>query len=132
MGEAIHREKSVNRNRDYSVGHYYLVPNAVFTLGLSPGELAVYNSLLFREDRKTFECVASYGKIAADVNCSKNSVKKYVRGLEEKGLISTEQTAVHRRSDGKKRNGCLRYRIHHIDHALEQYYEQQLAKLRAG
>ena len=112
--------------KKYAAGHYYLVPNAVFVLGLSPGELAVYNYLRFKEDRATYECIASYREIGKAIHAAKNSVAKYVRGLEDKELISTEHTTIHRRSDGAARNGCLRYRLHHIDHAVRAYYQRQL------
>ena len=33
-------------------GGFFLLPNEIFTLGLSAGEIAVYAYLLFCEDRK--------------------------------------------------------------------------------
>ena len=36
--------------------NYYPMPNAVFSLGLKPGELAVYSYLMYIEDRRTFQC----------------------------------------------------------------------------
>lgn len=35
--------------------NYFPLPNAIFSLGLSPGEIAVYSYLLHCEDRKTYE-----------------------------------------------------------------------------
>lgn len=118
--------KTNQERRAYAAGHYYMVPNAVFVLKLTPGELAVYNYLLYKEDRKTFEYIASYREIGAAIHSSKNSVKKYVHLLEDKELISTEHTFINRRSDGAKRNGCLRYHINSINHALKLHYERQL------
>ena len=34
------------------LGHYFLLPNEIFTLGLSPSELSVYAYLMFCEDRE--------------------------------------------------------------------------------
>ena len=67
--------------------HYYLVPNEVFNLGLSSHEIAVYNYLLRCEDRRTYQCHPSYRTIGKAVQLSENTVRKYVAGLEEKGLI---------------------------------------------
>ena len=67
--------------------HYYLVPNEVFNLGLSSHEIAVYNYLLRCEDRRTYQCHPSYRTIGRAVQLSENTVRKYVAGLEEKGLI---------------------------------------------
>lgn len=74
--------------------HYYLVPNEVFNLGLSSHEIAVYNYLLRCEDRRTYQCHPSYRTIGRSVRLSENTVRKYVAGLEEKGLIRTEPSTV--------------------------------------
>ena len=70
--------------------YYYLVPNEVFNLGLSSHEIAVYNYLLRCEDRRTYQCHPSYRTIGRAVQLSENTVRKYVAGLEEKGLIRHE------------------------------------------
>ena len=77
--------------------HYYLVPNEVFNLGLSSHEIAVYNYLLRCEDRRTYQCHPSYRTIGRAVQLSENTVRKYVAGLEEKGLIRTEPPPSSRR-----------------------------------
>ena len=59
---------------------------------------------------------------------STNTVRKYVRELEERQLISTESTTITTR-DGMKRNGNLLYTIRPIQLALNQFYEQQLAQM---
>ena len=46
-----------------SIKNYFPVPNEVFLLGLSPGELAVYSYLLFCEDRSTYQCWPSFKTI---------------------------------------------------------------------
>jgi predicted transcriptional regulator len=104
---------------------YFPVPNEIFCLGLSSGEIAVYAYLLRCENRKTFQCYPSYKTIGNAVGMSKNTVRKHVDGLTKKRLITTEPTSVYTQK-GEKRNGNLRYRIRPIPEALEQYYEQQL------
>ena len=41
-------------------GNFFSLPNEVFLLGLSPGELAVYSYLRRCESRKTHQCWPSY------------------------------------------------------------------------
>lgn len=62
---------------------------------------------------------------------SRNTVAKYVRQLEEKGLIRTERTTVTLK-DGRKRNGSLLYTILPPEQAVEQFNRQQLAKAEAA
>ena len=104
--------------------HYYLVPNDVFNLGLSSHEIAVYNYLLRCEDRRTYQCHPSYRTIGRAVHLSENTVRKYVAGLEEKGLIRTEPSTIITK-DGRVRNGSLIYNIRPIQEALEQNYQRQ-------
>ena len=105
--------------------HYYLVPNEVFNLGLSSHEIAVYNYLLRCEDRRTYQCHPSYHRtIGRAVQLSENTVRKYVAGLEEKGLIRTESSTIITK-DGRVRNGSLIYNIRPIQEALEQNYQRQ-------
>ena len=104
--------------------HYYLVPNEVFNLGLSSHEIAVYNYLLRCEDRRTYQCHPSYRTIGKAVQLSENTVRKYVAGLEEKGLIHTEPSTITTK-DGRVRNGSLIYNIRPIQEALEQNYQRQ-------
>ena len=104
--------------------HYYLVPNEVFNLGLSSHEIAVYNYLLRCEDRRTYQCHPSYRTIGKAVRLSENTVRKYVAGLEEKGLIRTEPSTIITK-DGRVRNGSLIYNIRPIQEALEQNYQRQ-------
>ena len=111
--------------------NYYPVPKVICQLGLSPGEIAVYSFLLFCEDRKTYQCYPSYRTIGDAVGMSRNTVCKYVRSLEEKGLIRTERTTVTLK-DGRKRNGSLLYTILPAEQAVEQFNRQQLAKAEAA
>ena len=107
--------------------HYYLVPNEVFNLGLSSHEIAVYNYLLRCEDRRTYQCHPSYRTIGRAVRLSENTVRKYVAGLEEKGLIRTEPSTIITK-DGRVRNGSLIYNIRPIQEALEQNYQRQFQR----
>ena len=111
-----------------AIRDYFPVPNGIFCLGLSSGEIAVYAYLLRCENRKTFQCYPSYKTIGNAVGMSKNTVKKYVDSLIEKQLITADPTSVITQK-GEKRNGNLRYTIRPIAEALEQYYEQQLIRL---
>ena len=104
--------------------YYYLVPNEVFELGLNSHEIAVYNYLLRCEDRRTYRCHPSYRTIGRAVQLSENTVRKYVAGLEEKGLIRTEPSTIITK-DGRVRNGSLIYNIRPIQEALEQNYQRQ-------
>lgn len=59
---------------------------------------------------------------------SENTVAKYVRQLEEKGLIYTESTIMQSK-DGKPLNGNLRYTIRPIQGAVEAFYERQFRQM---
>lgn len=109
-------------------GNYFTVPNVIFSLGLESGEIAVYSYLLRCENRKTYQCWPSCKTIGAAINMSKNTVKKYVAGLEDKRLIATENTKVKTR-DRQKRNGNLRYTILPIQRAVDCFHERQMARL---
>lgn len=110
------------------IGNFFPVPNVIFSLGLEYGEIAVYNYLLRCENRKTYQCWPSYKTIGAAVHMSKNTVKKYVAGLEDKRLITTEYTNV-QTQDGSILNGNLRYTILPIQEAVDCFHERQMAQL---
>ena len=111
------------------VGHFFPLPNCIFGFGLSVGELAVYSFLLYREDRKTFECWPSYRTIGAALCMSRNTVMKYVHRLEEKEFIVTEPTQV-KRGDGSKWNGNLNYHIRPIQSVIKAWNARQAEKAR--
>lgn len=111
-----------------AIRDYFPVPNEIFSLGLCGGEILVYTYLMYREDRKTFQCHPSYKTIGEAIGMSNNTVKKYVDGLVEKRLITTELTAVITKK-GQKRNGNLLYTIRPIQEAVEYHYEQQMIRL---
>ena len=108
------------------MGQYFLLPNEIFTLGLSPGELSVYAYLIFCEDRKTHQCWPSIGKICQHTGMSANTVAKYICQLEEKQLINVEPTKVRTKAD-LVRNGNLLYTIRPIQEAVNYNLERDLA-----
>ena len=107
---------------------YFMMPNEIFRLGLNGGEILVYACLLYFEDRKTYSCYPSFRTIGETIGMSKNTVRKYVTGLEKKRLITTEPTRVTLKN-GRKRNGNLLYHIRPIEEAAEYYDALQMKKL---
>ena len=106
------------------IKNYFPLPNEIYDLGLSRGAISVYSFLLRREDRRTYQCHPSYRTIGRSVQLSENTVRKYVAGLEEKGLIRTEPSTITTK-DGRVRNGSLIYTIRPIQEALELNYQRQ-------
>lgn len=113
------------------INNYFPLPNEIYSLGLSSTAIAVYGYLLCREDRKTYECLASYRMIGEAIGKSVTTVRKYVCELEERGLITTERTSIITK-DGRKWNGCLRYHILPIRSAIEQFNKRQLRAAELG
>ena len=111
-----------------AVKNYFPMPNEIFSLDLSAGEISVYSFLMYCEDRKTFQCHPSYRKIGQALKMSPNTVRKYVDGLREKQLITTEPTQVTMKN-GRKRNGNLLYTIRPIEEAVRYHFEQQMMRL---
>lgn len=107
------------------IKNYFPLPNEIFQLGLTAGEIAVYSYLMRSENRDSYQCYPSYRVIGEAVGMSRNTVKKYVDSLIDKRLIYTEPTTV-TRQDGTKWNGNLRYTIRPIQEAKEYYVERQL------
>ena len=109
-------------------GNFFSLPNEVFLLGLSAGELAVYSFLKRCENRKTHQCWPSYKTIGKALGMCENTVSKYMRSLEEKGLIAIEPTEVVTKT-GEKRNGNLLFTPRPIQEVIDQHYDRQLAEL---
>ena len=107
--------------------NFFSLPNEIFSLGLSAGELAVYAYLLRCENRRTYQCHPSYKTIGKAVGLSANTVREYVGALADRGLIVTENTSVITGA-GIKRNGSLRYTILPIQKVVEGFYQQQLSQ----
>lgn len=110
-----------------STSHYFTMPNEIFCLGLSSGEIAVYSYLLRCENIKTYQCYPSYRTIGQALKMSQNTVRKYIQSLEDKHLISTERTEVITKA-GRKRNGTLLYTIRPIAEAINCFHNEQLQK----
>ena len=49
LGRAEHEGR---RHMSKAYKNYFPLPNVIFSLGLSPGEIAVYSYLLYCEDRR--------------------------------------------------------------------------------
>ena len=92
------------------VRNFFPLPNAIFDLGLTAEEIAVYAFLMKCEDRRTYTCYPSYKTIGRAIGKSKNTVIKYVNMLEEKGLITKHKTFVVTK-DGKAWNENLMFGI---------------------
>ena len=103
----------------------FVLPNEIFDLGLSGGEILVYAFLIRCEDRETYTCYPSYDTIGAAVGMSRNTVGKYVSLLECKGLIETEPTFFTSK-DGKKRKGNLLFRILPIQYVIDARFQRAL------
>ena len=106
----------------------FFLPNEVFHLGLDYGELAVYSFLKRCENRKTHQCWPSIKTIGKAVGMSENTVRKYIRQLEERELIATESTEVVTRSSGR-RNGNLLFTLRPIREVINDRYSHQLEQL---
>lgn len=65
------------------------LPNEIFSLHLSTGELATYAVLMRLEDPRTYECWPSYEIIGKAIGKSKSSVKRYVAGLAEEMYLTS-------------------------------------------
>ena len=108
--------------------NYFPTPNEIFSLGLSPGEFAVYSYLLRCADRRTHQCWPSYKTIGAATGMSVNTVRKHVCSLADKGLISTEDTIVFTKA-GLKHNGSLLYTIRPFHEVLDAHQQNELCRL---
>ena len=112
----------------YSSGNFFSLPNEIFLLKLCPGELAVYSFLRRCEDRQTHQCWPSIRTIGEATSMSENTVRKYIRQLEERGLVVTEPTEVITKSSGR-RNGNLMFTLLPIWEVINQHYARQLEEL---
>ena len=109
-------------------GNFFSLPNEVFLLGMSAGELAVYSFLKRCENHKTHQCWPSIKTIGQAVGMSENTVRKYLRRLEERELITTEPTEVVTKK-GEKRNGNLLFTLRPIGEVIDDHYASQLEEL---
>ncbi len=114
-----------------TVRNYFPLPNEIFSLDLTTGELATYAYLLYIENRESYQCRASYATIGRAIRRGKKTVMRYVGGLIEKRLITVEPTLVYPAGE-KPRNGSLLYTIRPIQEAVDYKNERQLAKADAA
>ena len=109
-------------------GNFFSLPNEVFQLGLNAGELSVYSFLRRCENHRTHQCWPSIRTIGQAVRMSENTVRKYIRQLEDRGLIVTEPTKVITKHSGR-RNGNLLFTLRPIQEVIDQYYDRQMEEL---
>ena len=109
------------------VKNCFPVPNILLDMDLPASAVAVYLYLLRSADRKTDQCHPSEATIAKRLHLSRNTVAKYVRLLEERGLIVTERTQIQMRN-GIRKNGSLRYTIVPMYEVMEQRYQRQVSE----
>ena len=108
---------------------YFPLPNEIFNLELHSTAIAVYAYLMKLENRKTYDCFPSYETIGTATGIrSTASVAKYVRELEETGLIATEARTLPM-DIGIVRNSTLRYNIRPIQEAIDRKHNRQMAAL---
>ena len=110
------------------VKNCFPVPNILLDMDLPASAVAVYLYLLRSANRKTDQCHPSEATIAKRLHLSRNTVAKYVRLLEERGLIITEHTKIITKN-GIKKNGNLLYTMIPLQKVMEQHYEQQFNAL---
>lgn len=108
--------------------NYFKLPNQIFNMGLSPGELAVYAYLKRCCNIRTGECWPSYKRISQAVGVTKRSVPKYVELLIDKHLIQTESTSLYSRK-GLKGNGTLKYTLLPIEDIQKEIYQKKLQEV---
>ena len=101
-------------------GEFFEMPSAVFRMDLTTDEIATYAYLRSRKNDRTHKCWPSYKTIGEAIGRSRKSVAKYVRALEEKGLISTEPTEMITKK-GVPLNGNLMYTVLPVRPAIAQF-----------
>ena len=112
-----------------AIKNYFPLPNEIFDFGLHSTAIAIYAYLMKLENRDDFACFPAYKTIANAIGVgSKTTVAKYVRELEEKCLIQTEQRKTITK-DGMKRDSTLLYHIRPIQEAIDLKNARQLAQL---
>lgn len=109
------------------VKNRFPIPNELLEFDLPGGAIAVYIYLLRHADRRTGQCHPSTATIAKKLHYCRNTVANYVRLLEERGLIVTENTEIITKR-GIKKNGNLLYTLVPMHEVTQAYYDQQFAK----
>ena len=109
------------------VKNCFPIPNELLEFDLPGGAIAVYIYLLRHADRRTGQCHPSTATIAKKLHYCRNTVANYVRLLEERGLIVTENTEIITKR-GIKKNGNLLYTLVPMHEVTKTYYDRQFAK----
>ena len=112
--------------------NYFVVPNAIYSLGLSSGAIAAYGFLSSCENRARkskdrYTCYPSMATIGRAISRSRKTVENYIGELVEAGLILTEPTKV-MTADGMRWSGNLKYTLLDPQRAVELYHERQCAR----
>lgn len=115
----------------YMEGKYFILPNDVFSLGLSTNAIAVYAYLMRLEDRKTNVCWAKQQTIGNAVGIkSPKTVAKALTELEDAELIYREATKMNH--GGRKVNGVQLFTIRPIEDAVAHRQWAMLEDLSRG
>jgi AraC-like DNA-binding protein len=69
---------------------FFIVPSKVFSLGLTPYELAIVFYLCMRADNEKHTCWPSEKLMARECGMTSRMVRKVLRELEEKNVVSVE------------------------------------------
>ena len=88
------------------VKNCFPVPNELLEFDLPGGAVAVYIYLLRHADRRTGQCHPSTATIAKKLHYCRNTIANYVRLLEERGLIVTENTEIITKRASRKTATC--------------------------
>ena len=67
--------------------NYFQVQSDLFDYGLTPYDIAVYNYLAMRRNRKTGTAWPAVSSIAKDCNMGESTVRRSIKLLKEKGLV---------------------------------------------
>jgi DNA-binding PadR family transcriptional regulator len=82
------------------MGNFTMIPNEVIEhAGLSPQELSVYVALALHANYQTRRCNPGFARIGEVARVSRETVKRSVKSLESRGLISVERHKVGSRND---------------------------------
>ena len=112
----------------YMEGKYFILPNEIFSFGLSPNAIAVYAFLMRLEDRKINVCWAKQQTIGSAVGIrSPKTVAKALTELEDAELIFREPTTMNH--NGKKVNGVQMFTIRPIEDAKEHHQWAMMEQL---
>lgn len=77
---------------------------------------------------RTVRRISAGPTIGGSVGMSENTVRKYIRQLEEQELLFTEPTEIMTRA-GQKRNRNLHHTLRPTQEVVNAYYDRQLARL---